>query len=180
MKKIVVLLVAVVMTVVACTDAKQEALDRVTEVESQIQKQALLGIDTALANKAIAAYQDYYTQFPEDSMSYEYKVRTADILMNVKRYQESIALLDELIALDDAYAFIPKVMLLKAYIYETGVQSYSEAEKAYRALINRYPKHPLAEEARASIELLGMSEAQLLEFLRSKNAEEADSTVAAE
>jgi hypothetical protein len=48
-----------------------------------------------------------------------------------------------------------------------------EAKTRYEAMINAYPRHPLANDARALIKLLGMSEEEILKMLEEKNKEGA-------
>ena len=61
--------------------------------------------------------------------------------------------------------------LFKGFIYETYLNDHAKAVSSYTKLIEKYPNHRLASDARASIDNLTMTEEELIEKFKKMNAD---------
>lgn len=170
MKKVFIFTIGMVIFLSACTDKRQEALDQLSVAEAKVQEMAPLGLDSLTAYTAIDAYENFISQFPEDSMSNEHRMKCAEIYSAVGNNEKCIILLNDIISSDDSSELVPKVMLFKAYLYDVAFKDIKKSEEHYRALMKRFPDHPLAKEAELCINVLGMSDEDLMRMFEEKNA----------
>lgn len=149
------------------------------QAEIQVMEQELLGFAksdqtkmmNAKADILLKRYRDYISMNPRDSMTSEYLFKAADLSVGVGKPEAAISYLDRLIQDFPSFRKAPEMMLFRGFIYETYMNQHADAVKAYKALIERYPNHRLASDARASIENLTMSEDELIEKFKKMNQE---------
>lgn len=152
---------------------KEDRQAEIMQMEQEIGRLANKDKNPTLDRKAeilLLRYRDYISVNPRDSMSAEYLFKAADLSLGVNKPKASIAYLDRLIQDFPDFRKGPEMMLFRGFIYEAHLKQHAEAVKAYEAMIKRYPNHRLAEDARASIANLTMSEEELIEKFKQQNA----------
>lgn len=128
----------------------------------------------AKADRLLKRYRDYVSLNPRDSITAEYLFKAADLSIGVGQYDAAINYLDRLNTDFPTFRKNVEMWLFKGFIYETYLNDYANAAKTYQTIVDRYPNHRLANDARASIENLTMSEEELLEKFERMNAETAE------
>lgn len=68
------------------------------------------------------------------------------------------------------YGKMPEALFYLGFVYENELHDYDKAEKYYKKVIKKYPDHRFAEQAKAALELLGMSAEEVIEQFK-KNQE---------
>jgi TolA-binding protein len=131
------------------------------------------------ADRLLKRYRDYIGANPRDSITAEYLFKAADLSVGVGRYEGAINHLNRLNTDFPTFRKNVEMWLFKGFIYETYLNDHANAVKTYEAILERFPNHRLAADARASIENLSMSEEEMLEMFRKKN-EAAAAAAAAE
>lgn len=190
MKKIAVFSI-VLLSLVACTSQEngdanndgsksaevQSSEQRQVEIQ-EMEKEISIAVKTertaALdekANRLLKRYRDYVSLNPRDSISAEYLFRAADLSVGVGQYEAAIANIDRLHTDFPKFRKSVEMWLFKGFIYETYINNHAKAVSAYTQLIERYPNHRLASDARASIENLTMTEEELIEKFKKMNAD---------
>lgn len=144
-----------------------------TEVAALVRSDRTEMLD-AKADRLLKRYRDYIGQNPRDSITAEYLFKAADLSVGVGRYEGAIRHLDRLINEFPKFRKTAEMMLFRGFIYETYLNDYANAVKAYEALVKRFPNHRLAQDARASIDNLQLSEEELLEKFQKMNAKEEE------
>lgn len=152
--------------------SKEDRQAEIMEMEQEIGRLANKDKSPTLDRKAeilLLRYRDYITVNPRDSMTAEYLFKAADLSLGVNKPKASIAYLDRLIQDFPDFRKGPEMMLFRGFIYEAHLKQHAEAVKAYEAMIKRFPNHRLAEDAKASIANLTMSEEELIEKFKAQN-----------
>jgi len=89
----------------------------------------------------------------------------------MQQFQESVNILDKLINEFPESEETPNYMMNKARIVEEKIKSLDDAKAAYNELINRFPEHQLAKDAKLYVDnFLGKTEEDVTKMLDSINA----------
>ena len=125
----------------------------------------------AKADRLLKRYRDYVGINPRDSMTSEYLFRAADLSVGMGQYDAAIAYIDWLHKDFPKFRKSVEMYLFKGFIYETYLNDHAKAVSSYTKLIEKYPNHRLASDARASIDNLTMTEEELIEKFKKMNAD---------
>lgn len=125
--------------------------------------------EKAQAEELVLRYTQFVQTYPEDAMVPELLLKSARVSVGLKEYEAAIRYLDRVIADFSTYDQVVECHLFKGFIYEVHLNSYAEAVAAYQGLIDRFPNHRLAADARAAIENLQLTDEELLEKFRQVN-----------
>ncbi len=150
----------------ACTHnkstLKKEKQAQVEALEKQLYQTSKGIIDKKKAANMIHLYQNYANTFPQDSLSPQYLFRAADISLNVFHSDATIALFDKIMKDYPNFEGSPQLLFLKAFTYDYYMHKTDSASIYYHAFLNKYPKHPFAQDAKMSLEQLGKSPEEVI------------------
>lgn len=160
-----VLVLAVITALTACnSNAEKKKLQaEVDRIETIIYADTIGMPDRNKALELIQAYENYVNAFPEDTLSPEYLYKGAEVAMNMMMAGRAIEYHQRIM---NAYPDFDKVsysLFLQAFIYENQMQQFDTAKKIYQQFIDTYPDHPLADDARVSLQNMGRSIEELIE-----------------
>ena len=119
--------------------------------------------DLRKAQTLVDMYKGYANTFPKDSLAPEYLFRAANMSKTMHEGEQGVKLYDRIIREYPSWNKIPDVFYLKAFTMDSELSSKGEAKMAYEEVIERFPNHPFAKDARAMIENLQYSDAELIE-----------------
>jgi len=101
---------------------------------------------------------DYYRQLSENEQAFVLRtisaIKYGEMLLAVNNYQESIAVLESVVAEGEKNIYADKAVYLLGKINQYGIKNYSKAEEFYQKLLADYPKSIYADDARTQILLL--------------------------
>ena len=137
------------------------------EMRSRIQ-----GMEDSLFNSSIFeqrnaqalldVYKAYATALPLDSMAPEYLFRAAGVARSMKDPQQSIFLYDRIVRDYPGWKKLPDTYYLKAFVIDSDLGKKGEAQTAYTYVIDNFPEHPFAEQARLAIANLNFTDEELI------------------
>lgn len=150
---------------------REERIEEISAMEFKLKKKKDVTAEHVkpIAEQMIREYRDFVKVFPKDSLAPIYLFKAADLSVGVGKPESGINFIDGLLANYPDYEKNVEMMLFKGFIYEQHLNQHGNAVEAYQALIDRYPNHRLAEDARASIENLTLSEEELIKKFKAKN-----------
>jgi len=154
--------------------SNEERQSEIQEMEKEISgaiKTERTSVLDAKADLLLKRYRDYITLNPRDSITSEYLFRAADLSVGMGKYDAAIAYIDRLHKDFTKFRKSVEMHLFKGFIYETYLNDHAKAVSAYTKLIEKYPNHRLASDARASIDNLTLSEEELIEKFKKMNAD---------
>ena len=140
----------------------------ITDLENDLKKKGDV-LDRELAKDLVSRYIKYHNQYHADTLSGEYMLRAASLSTGIGEYQQAI---DLLINFYDGYPNSkrrPEAAYTVAFIYDAYLQNPDKAALYYQAVIDNHPDSRYAQEAEASLRLVGKSNEQILEFLKQNN-----------
>lgn len=159
---------------VSSVQTNEERRAEISEMESEVKGLVVTPGDQkakVLTERLLMRYRDYISLNPRDSISAEYLFKSADLSVGVGKPEASVKHIDRLITDFPDFRKLPEMMLFKGFVYEVHMNSHAEAVTAYKALVKRFPNHRLANDARAAIDNLSLTEEELLEKLKKAEAE---------
>lgn len=178
MKKLLFLSLAVMM--VACGGAESETpATKATEMSQRIQgmEDSLFNsmeFDSRKAQGLVDVYKAYAAAFPSDTLTPEYLFRAAGVYKSMRQPQQSIAMYDRIIQDHTQWRRIADAFYLKAFTMDSEMDQKGEAEKAYKQVINLFPDHPFARDARIMIDNLMLTDDELIMKFKSMQQEETE------
>ena len=168
MKTIFIILIACVLT--SCGKPQDKLRTEIESSETELLKDSMMTPDTLQAAQLISRYISYADQFKDDTLAPEYLFRAADLSTGIGHYKESISLLGRIDRYPN-YRKYPSALFLKGFISETRLNDTASAHRYYEQFIDKYPEHKLADDARASINNMGISPEDLVKQFEQRIAD---------
>lgn len=169
MRKTILFFLAFVFIVSACDGPSKEKKvdsaslkDSILKQESKVYDSKQNRLQKKDAELLIALYEKYADTYPEDLLSADYLYKASDIMMNLKKPVQTIALFDRIMNDYPEFEKVPAVLFLKAFVYEDQLKDYTNAKKYYELFIDRYPDSDFADDAEVSLKNLGKSPEELI------------------
>jgi tetratricopeptide (TPR) repeat protein len=147
----------------------------VTSIDSL--EQAFFGnemsIDKDLAAKLLQSYIKFTDTYPMDEHSADYLYKGAGIARGVRLYSRALEMYTRILS---DYPDFPKTVetyFLVAFTYDNDIKDVEAARTAYNVVIEKFPQHEFAEQARERLKTIDMSDEELIELFMQRNAETA-------
>ncbi|MFI5149733.1 MAG: tol-pal system YbgF family protein [Bacteroidia bacterium] len=142
--------------------------DQVMDAEKNMK--ASTKFDASVAAKAIKAYLDYASTFPDDKLAPDYYFRAAGIAVAAGNYDQGIVCYQTVVQKYPDYKFVVEAIYQEAMIYDSNLPGQdAKAKLLYEQIINDYPKHKLAEDAKIAITHLGKTDEEIVKEFEAKN-----------
>lgn len=129
--------------------------------------------DQRSAQGMVDVYKAYAAANPVDSMAPEYLFRAAGMLKSMREPDQSLAMYDRLLENYPSWNRLVDVLYMKALTLDDDLDRDGEAKVVYEQVINNFPEHPFARDARAMIENLGLSDEELIAKFKRLEEEQA-------
>jgi len=160
-------MIAIVIFGFSCAGPQKEVnktglIDSINAMEDKLYNSQDVQVSKEDALNLITLYQEYATEYPEDSLAPVYLFRASDLSMNLQRPKETIVLFDELLENYPDYEKTPSVLFLKAFVYEDQLRDLHNAKKNYEAFLEKYPDNDFADDAEMSLKNLGKTPEELI------------------
>lgn len=161
-----ILLLSPLFFLFACSRPQEKLQKEITEKETYFKSQAGSSNINASADTLISMYISYADQYQDDTLSPEYLFRAGDLSIGVGKFNQAQDLLGRVQRYGN-YSKLPQVTFLQGFVAENHQGDTATARVQYEKFLDKYPDHPLAKDARAAIEHLGMSPEDLIKQFES-------------
>lgn len=149
-------------------DEKQQLTNEIDTLEFQIYESEEQLLDNRKQFRLVDAYKSYAQKYPQDSLAVRYWFNAAQIQVNLGESIEAIKTLDSLINNFPQDKIIPSALQFKAFIYDDRLGDINEARATLTELITNFPESDLVENAKAYMETLGKSPAEIIVEMEAK------------
>lgn len=150
-------------------DPKVEILNRIEKLEDQMHRSEK--IDNILAGQALQVYHEYSQAYPTDVNTPDYLFKAGEIATAIQQYPQAYSHYKTISEKYPTYKMIQESMFLQASILDNYLNEDDKAKVVYEALIKRFPESSYATDAKAAIDNLGKSDADLIKEFKKKNGE---------
>lgn len=162
MKKIVLLLVAVICCVYACNSSgqakgpeeKAKLEDSIQAMHTAIIQQKDVNKDTQTAKDLVSKSQLFAEQYPQDSMTAIYLFRAADVSRGLGDYELAINLWGQVNREYSNFKRAPDALFLQGFTYDRDLKDAAKAKQYYQQFLEKYPDHTLVKDASLMLQYL--------------------------
>lgn len=173
MKKVLILLAAVMVIAASCNRVVKTTEEDVKKAEAALFNDNMTTNAEAVPT-AIEAFSKYAEENPEAANAEEYLFKAFEVSVNTKQdANQSIDLAERFMK---AYPKSDKapvaLFMLASFVYEDQLNDLDKARAAYQRILDEYPASPFANDAAASIKHLGMSPEDLIKMFEAQQGEE--------
>ena len=151
-----IFLAAALLTACDANREQKKARERISSLEAQAYGDTVTVIDPGLGMEMIQAYTDYANTYPEDTLSAEYLYKGAEIAMNLKMAGLAIETYKRILASYPNFSKSDYCIFLQAFILENQLEQFDQAKLLYEEFVRLFPDHPMADDAKLSIQNMGI------------------------
>lgn len=148
---------------------RQKAVDHIKKIEAEMKKS--MELKPAIADSALAAYDNFIAEFPQDSISPDLLFKGAEIATAIREYTRALTYYKEIDKNYPKYKLYPESLFLQASLLDNYIDRDGEALGAYQKVIDKFPGTTYAQDAASAIKNLGKSDAELIEEFKKKNSQ---------
>jgi TolA-binding protein len=187
MKKYTVILFAFASLLMACQSKDSMRHDIQVKEESLMQSTLRTKSMDSLADVLIADYDAYVTKYPKDSMAPTYIIREGQLYSSKHDFQKAAELFNKVCVQYPADHWASYGLFFQALAYSDWAQSnhnpadfqknVARAKSLLADFIKKYPTHSLVSQANNLLDMVGLSDEEMLEKAIKKHA--ADSIASA-
>lgn len=158
------------------TKTEEKVIDNIDERVNEIDKYTAILFSDSLnfnkpaAEKLLAAYEDYIKYHSFEAISMEYQFKAGELAKSLKKPHVAIKHFNDLMDRAPDHDRAPMALFYKAMIVGDDLGEHETAKIYYQEFLDKYPDHPFAESAKASIELQGKSLEEIVEGFEEKNS----------
>ena len=120
-------------------------------------------INEATASKVAEKYCKFVEQNPDDSTAATWLFHAVEINVLLKNADKSTELCNQLVEEYPESEWTPRALLyVGSFVYDDQLNDTAQAHAMFQRLIDDYPDSPLVEDAKKSIEYLGLTSEQIM------------------
>lgn len=174
MKKLILPLSFLIL--VSCGGSDEPVLSendqRIAELENIVFTDTTGRFDVQIALELAALYtHKIRKETLADSVAVDLHFKAGELYMNARKPNLAIRQFDLIVSDHSSSNKAGTAAFMKGFVAETVANDIDLARKNYQAFIEQFPEHQLVDDAQFSIQNLGLTDDELLERIRNKNAE---------
>jgi len=129
-----------------------------------------LNFNTTSANDLLAAYEDYIKHHSFETKSKDIQFKAGELAKSLGKPHIAIKHFNDLIERAPNHEKAALALFYKAMIIGDDLHENELAKDTYQEFIDKYPEHPFAESAKASIKLQGKSLDEIVKGFEEQNS----------
>ncbi|MGI6320925.1 MAG: tetratricopeptide repeat protein [Bacteroidales bacterium] len=173
MKKYILILIPLMAISLLSCNSKSKQIKVITEAEKDVYNPNLKSIDIGDAEFLVGKYIEFADNYPDDELSPNYLFNAGEILMNINRGQQAVETFNRIIKNYEDFEKLPETYFLSGFTYENILFNIRQAERTYKTLMEQFPDHELAKEAKYCIDNIGKSPEELIQEFEQRAREDS-------
>ncbi len=153
----------------SCVNSEEKQIKLIEKIEKELYNDTTLIMSKNKVNECIERYGAFVNKYPNHSKSPEYLLDAAKLTEALSNWYSAIELYDRLVDFYPESDLAPKAFFSKAFLLDEKLNQDAKAEKLYMIFIKKYPNHELTLAASQLIELLYLSDDELIDKVLKKN-----------
>lgn len=161
---------ALVALVVSCKPSADEQREIILTSEKELLEGATMVADSLKAAALCSKYIEFSSDYPQDSMSAEFLFRAGDLAQGIGDFSRSIGCYETLLTVHPESKKAPAAFFMQAFVLDQRAGDKKAAAAKYQSFLEKYPGHPLAASAKASLDQInsGMSDEDLVRMFQQR------------
>ncbi len=137
----------------SCGESQQDCQQKILLLENETQQQH----DTAKLRELLHCYNQYITDYQDDSLVPAYLFRIAEIHRSLREGTEAVNTYNLIIEHYPRSENIAECYFLRALVFEEIIYDLGAANLYYHDFIEKFPEHTYTKDALLSLQYLGKS-----------------------
>jgi tetratricopeptide (TPR) repeat protein len=134
-----------------------------------------MNVDKELAAQLLQSYIKFTDTYPMDEHTADYLYKGAGLARGVRLYTRALQMYTRILTDYPDYKKIVETQFLIAFTYDNDIKDIEKAKEAYNLVIEMYPNHEFAVQARERLKTIDLSDEELIELFMQMNAETVQS-----
>ena len=130
------------------------------------------GLNVVNAREYVNACEAYALVLPGRKNAPRYLFNAAEISRTIKTFDKTLYLYDWIIDKYPKFEKAPTALFMKGFILENELNNKEKAIETYRAFLQEYPSHDLADDVQFLLDNIGKSNEEILEMIEKNRHEE--------
>ncbi|MFM7016275.1 MAG: tetratricopeptide repeat protein [Bacteroidota bacterium] len=161
-----ILLFCTMLLMVACTQSQSNLQAGIKAMESKIANSTTT--DTAACDSVIHLYENYCSQFKDDTCCADYFFKAAELSVRLGKYQQAVEFYGNTQRFT-VYRKGARALFLQGFISENNLHDKNAAREYYTRFIIKFPNHKMTPEVKMLLESLNMTDEMLIKQLQQAN-----------
>ena len=176
MKKLIIVSIAIC-SIISCNETTEvkftmkNLVDSINAKEAELKKLEVLTPGNSFGFEAIKLYKQFADSFPNEKSAPDYLFKAANVSIGVRQYIQAINFLERIKTYFPGYEKSPESLFLMAFIYDNYLDQKGKARDVYQEVIDQYPGHKFASDAKEVIKTLEMTDEELIKMFQEKEKE---------
>lgn len=160
---------------VSCDSPSDKALKEIRKAEAVLYTSEDKTVDPAKANEMLAQYDNYINTYPSSEAIPDLLFKSGELQMSMKQWIKATGFFHKITKSYPDWENTPEAAFHIAYAFDLGYREINSpklmafARESYAQFIKNYPDHSLAADAKAAMDLLIMSDKEMIEKFRQQN-----------
>lgn len=156
------------------TEPRETIVGRIDSLEKVLLHEDV-ALNDAAAAQIVKDYLRYQERWPDDPKCPDYLFKAADVMRGMYRVQDACTALDLLVRRYPKSPQAPEALFFAGFMLHNDISEQEKANEFLQRVIEEYPLHPRAVEARQMIQVMGMDEQDLLRYLEEQGSKDGAS-----
>lgn len=191
MKKFIVILSVLSVVLSACggDGSDQKKNDKNEEVTPEVVLKRIADIEDAIeiakgdaiithSHRLANVLKSYADKFPQDERAPEMLFKAANVHISINNFDQTTSLLQRIRKHYAGWEKIPETIFMQGFVHDYHMNQKGKAQGYYEELIEKYPDHVFAKDARSSIKNLGKTDEELVREFEERRKTEAQNNTA--
>lgn len=175
MKKLFPFAILTLVIMLASCDNRSSMISKIETGEEALRADSTAMPSSDKVKAMQTLYLEFANKYPTDSITPEYIFKAADLAIFLHDYKTTIGLYDRIETEHKSYSKLPQTLFMKAFVYDQYIQNPMKAAEYYRLFLRLYPDHELADDATQALLFCGKSDAEIMQILEQRAAEDTSS-----
>ena len=147
----------------------EESLDQeIKNLEKELAQPNVVNPDE-IRRQLIEFYSSFVKTFSTSKAAPDYLFKAGNESVNLKKYNNALGFYDRIDQHYPSYIKRPESLFIQGFIYDSYKNEFGKAKEKYERLIELYPNHLLAEQAKQSIGNLGLTDEEIINKFNQQN-----------
>jgi tetratricopeptide (TPR) repeat protein len=171
------LLLALPLFLISCSDAdnrtpeqlRLDVLNSIAEKEKALAQPGKLTPDTARVDELVKLMISFVRNNPEDSKTPEILFKAGELSVSIGQFDGALNILQRVYSDYPEFEKAVEAYFLMAFVLENYIGDKARAEEFYKKIIEKHPRHDMALQAGAALNLMNLTDEELIRKFESQN-----------
>ena len=159
--RVVLLSLLMLLFLNACETKQQTDLKSLLELENQLMQVEDAAANETLAKEVLVVYDEFMLAYPDDDHIPELLFKSGEVLKGLGAHLKSAKAFYKVHTQFPNTKIAPIALFHQAHCFE-ALDQHLTAKNTYEDFIERYPNHPYVSQAKEMIQILNLSDEELI------------------